>query len=324
MDFIIGGSHQGKRNYIKEHYSYETVFEGKCSSLEDLEHAEVILDVHLLVRRLLEEGFTQEDISERMARLRAKVIVADEIGCGLVPVDKFERMYRETAGRQCCQIAKRADTVVRIVCGIPTVIKRTGMKLYLIRHGFTKGNEEKRYVGTTDESLSECGKEKLQGLARYFKEKQPDYIFVSPMKRCLETAEILFPDRTYQVVENFRECDFGQFEYKNYKELDGNEAYQRFIDSGGMTGFPEGELPETFRSRCQEAFREEMQKVLKCSEVKSIALVVLGGTIMSILDACSEPHKEYFSWQVSNGEGYCGELFIEEGKIKNLRIINHL
>lgn len=321
MDFIIGGSYQGKRTYIQENYQFDSVFEGADGKLEELDEADIILDMHLLIRRFLENGFSQEEITRKLSNIHAKVIAADEIGYGLVPVDKFERMYREAAGRQCCQIAKRAETVIRMVCGIPSVIKRSGISLLFIRHGYTKGNEEKRYVGITDESLSESGKEKLVMQLEKYKDIDPDIIFVSPMKRCLETAQILFPHKKYEVIDDFRECDFGQFEYKNYKELDGNEYYQRFIDSGGMTGFPDGELPEMFRARCQEAFLAVMKQIEDAREVRSIAFVVHGGTIMSILDGFSKPHKDYFAWKVSNGEGFFAKMHVDEKTITDITSI---
>ena len=51
------------------------------------------------------------------------IILANELGSGVVPVDAFDRSWRETTGRLCCELAKRADEVHRVVCGIGTVIK---------------------------------------------------------------------------------------------------------------------------------------------------------------------------------------------------------
>lgn len=51
------------------------------------------------------------------------IILCDEIGCGVVPVDKADRLWREATGRLCCALAGRADHVVRIFCGIPTPLK---------------------------------------------------------------------------------------------------------------------------------------------------------------------------------------------------------
>ena len=51
------------------------------------------------------------------------VVMVDQVGCGVVPIDPDERAWRERAGRLSCELALRADTVVRLVCGCPQVIK---------------------------------------------------------------------------------------------------------------------------------------------------------------------------------------------------------
>ena len=61
------------------------------------------------------------------------------------------------------------------------------LKIWLIRHGMTEGNRYQRYIGVTDEPLCEEGRE-LLGKFTYPK---PQAVFVSPLKRCLETATIL-------------------------------------------------------------------------------------------------------------------------------------
>lgn len=179
------------------------------------------------------------------------------------------------------------------------------MKLYLIRHGSTKGNAETRYVGITDEGLSEEGRSGLEVLHRKLQGIKADRLLVSPMLRCRETAEVLFPKQEYEIVEDFRECDFGEFEYKNYQELNGNPDYQRWIDSGGKIAFPGGESPDEFRERCQQAFLEEIRKI---KDVETVAIIVHGGTIMAILEGFSLPHRDYFEWQIGNGNGYAGEI----------------
>lgn len=171
------------------------------------------------------------------------------------------------------------------------------MIVYMIRHGMTKGNKEKRYVGSTDESILP------EELIRFghFKMEEVDKVVVSPLKRCRETAEILYRGKKILVEPDFRECDFGQFEYKNYLELKDHEAYQKFIDSNGTSGFPGGEDRDCFQKRCCEAFVELIRREKADSK---IAMVVHGGTIMAILDEYSIPHKDYFCWQVKNGEGF--------------------
>ena len=181
------------------------------------------------------------------------------------------------------------------------------IKLWLIRHGKTEGNKLSRYIGTTDEPLCQEGTEFLHKM---------DYpkvqaVYVSPLKRCVQTAEILFPGAEQVVCEQMRECDFGLFEGKNYRELTGNPKYQSWIDSGGTKAFPGGEDPMEFRKRCVCGFEQMMEKMIK-GKRKKIAFVVHGGTIMSVMEAFDPEKKEFYHWQVKNGKGF--HFQIEEEK----------
>lgn len=181
----------------------------------------------------------------------------------------------------------------------------------MIRHGMTAGNLEQRYVGTTDEPLCEEGRLQLIEKKRARLEKWlPERVYVSPMRRCQETAKILFPSVGQGAVEDFKECNFGEFEYKNYLELNGNPEYQAWIDSGGTIGFPGGEDQMTFCRRVQNAFEKWLSgtvaPIAKAEETEEFvtAMVVHGGTIMAVLSKWAVPHQEYFYWQVKNGCGY--------------------
>ena len=196
------------------------------------------------------------------------------------------------------------------------------IRVYLIRHSITKGNLKKRYIGArTDEPLCQAGYDLLKNKQYPTVEK----VIASPMKRCLETARVLFPENDILVEEGLRECDFGQFENKNYQELSGNKEYQAWIDSNGTLPFPEGESQESFQKRSKEAFERCIEQCLK-EDVKDVAFVVHGGTIMSILSACANEKKDYFSWQVKNAEGFLVEVEEKEWertrKMTVLRKIN--
>ena len=108
---------------------------------------------------------------------------------------------------------------------------RTEIKvtLSLLRHGATPANREHRYLGKTDEALSEEGRAEL--LLKK-KEIPAELLLVSPMLRCRQTAEILFPGRAQVQIPEWTEMDFGRFEGKNYRELNGDPDYQAWIDSG--------------------------------------------------------------------------------------------
>ena len=182
--------------------------------------------------------------------------------------------------------------------------------MWLIRHGKTEGNKLARYIGTTDEPLCQEGTDFL---------KKMDYpelqdIYVSPLKRCVQTAEILFPGKPVHIIEELAECDFGEFENKNYKELDGNPNYQAWIDSGGTLPFPQGESRPCFLQRCSQGMYESVDRYreLFTGGVK-IGCVVHGGTIMALLSTFYG--GGYFDYQVKNGRGYCCMLSLQNGRI---------
>ena len=206
--------------------------------------------------------------------------------------------------------------------------------LTLIRHGQVQANIEKRYIGSTDMSLTVNGMKSLEKLNKAQIYKTPDYLFCSPMSRCKMTCDILFPDKIYTVIDEFHEMDFGSFEMKNYQELKDNAYYQRWIDSNGTIAFPEGESRQEFVLRCMSGFDKMLSKTCCCVESDSIRLinsplkitidnkndnvyiknnnqvlkmisitaVVHGGTIMAILSSLNK--DEYYNYQCKNAEGY--------------------
>lgn len=212
--------------------------------------------------------------------------------------------------------------------------------LTLIRHGQVQANIEKRYIGSTDMSLTVNGMKSLEKLNKAQIYKTPDYLFCSPMSRCKMTCDILFPDKIYTVIDEFHEMDFGSFEMKNYQELKDNAYYQRWIDSNGTIAFPEGESRQEFVLRCMSGFDKMLSKACCCVESDSIRLinsplkitidnkndnvyiknnnqvlkmisitaVVHGGTIMAILSSLNK--DEYYNYQCKNAEGYICRFII--------------
>lgn len=190
------------------------------------------------------------------------------------------------------------------------------IKIRLIRHGQTEGNKEKRYIGVTDEPLCEEGKFFL----RQMKYPATQSVYVSPMKRCVETAEILFPNCPVRVIEELAECDFGDFENKNYKELTGNPDYQAWIESGGTLPFPGGESREAFSRRNLLGFQKAMTDCIRRG-VSDAVFVVHGGTIMNIMEAYGVEERPFYQWHVENGGGYTVDFDTEEWK-KGRRCLN--
>lgn len=198
------------------------------------------------------------------------------------------------------------------------------IKLVLIRHGATEANKEHRYIGRTDESLILEAKEKLSAEANCY--PKIDLLFTSSMKRCIETAKIIYPDKKPIVVDSFREMNFGDFEGKNYEELNGDPRYQAWIDSGGTIAFPNGESRGEFIKRCCEGMSEVLlqsqaystkndNEILQSeSGSLTIGLVVHGGTIMALCSAFGG--GDYFDYQVANGAGYICDVYLEGEEIR--------
>ena len=118
MKFITGGAYQGKLEYAKKLYPDAGWADGAGCSLEELLSCGAVDHFHLFVRRWLREGRTPKELTKAILDKNSSlIIVCDEIGCGLVPVDAFERAYREAVGRICTELVKYADDVHRVTCG---------------------------------------------------------------------------------------------------------------------------------------------------------------------------------------------------------------
>jgi len=107
VKLIIGGAYQGKRQYASEHYGDELL----------------VLDFHLKVLAWLKEDIDPVlHFKNNLSEYQDKVILCDDISCGVVPVDPLMRKWREALGYILTLIAKESDEVIRVLCGI-------GMKL---------------------------------------------------------------------------------------------------------------------------------------------------------------------------------------------------
>lgn len=148
MKLVIGGVAQGKLDYVLENMIEESekydVYDcfflkdnacnDKASYKEwpwdlqsDDERVLIIDKFHYFIRAvLLNKLPLQEYILKFMQFAEEKpntIVIADEIGNGIVPLDAFEREYREQTGRAEILLAKKADEVVRVICGIGQKIK---------------------------------------------------------------------------------------------------------------------------------------------------------------------------------------------------------
>jgi len=112
MILIVGGAGQGKLDYVLHKTGLE--LEDVAYTPEEAKLRPVFYGV---------ERWTQLDEEELLSANPNAILICQEVGCGVVPVDVFDRRYRETVGRVCTRLAAEAKAVYRVVCGIGAQIK---------------------------------------------------------------------------------------------------------------------------------------------------------------------------------------------------------
>ena len=124
MDLIIGGAYQGKLTYAVEKYGFkpDELF-GLSSGFPEKAY-DCFFHLEAITRRAAAEGLSSDELVKKlMPHIKNSVIVSREIGCGIVPMEPIERLYRELHGSVLRALASEADSVTRIFCGLPEVLK---------------------------------------------------------------------------------------------------------------------------------------------------------------------------------------------------------
>lgn len=185
------------------------------------------------------------------------------------------------------------------------------MQVTLIRHSRTPGNAELRYNGRTDEPLSGEG---IVLAGQVGSDRRVHTVYVTPLQRTGQTAAILFPAARQVVVDDLREMDFGDFEGRSYAEMENDEAYRKWVESGCTAPCPNGEGRAEFSMRVCAAFERVIREAAERKE-PFVTFVVHGGTIMAIMERFARPRKDYFSYSVKNCQGYRCRVKADSGLI---------
>lgn len=132
MKLVIGGYAQGKLRYVIQEngeagcmvYDASLPDDAQQKAAAEGSRTLVIDHLHRWIREMLTAGKEPEQILlSFLHENRDCIVICDEIGNGIVPIDPLEREYRERTGRILIEIAKLADEVVRVICGIGQKIK---------------------------------------------------------------------------------------------------------------------------------------------------------------------------------------------------------
>lgn len=190
------------------------------------------------------------------------------------------------------------------------------MRLWLMRHGATEGNELHRYVGRrTDEPLSAAGRAQCASFGTF---PQVEKVYVSPLLRARQTAELCYPHAEIVTVPGLEEFDFGVFEGRSARDLEHDAAYRAWVDGWCRGRCPGGEDREEFVTRTATALSGLLVGTAKRGE-QHVVVVAHGGTIMAALHAFADGSSlddDYFSWGVGCCEGYECDVTWPTGQLK--------
>jgi len=177
-------------------------------------------------------------------------------------------------------------------------------RLSIYRHGLTAANLEGVYAGSgTDVPLCPVGEEQLHSLREEFEYPAVDAVFVSPMLRCTQTADILFPGVKQYVIEDLREVCFGEFEGRKATDLVNDEAYRRWMNPKDDYTPEGGENGNVFAARTRSVLMKMFEFMFK-TEIHNAACITHGGVAMSMLAQRALPERPTEMWACDPGCGY--------------------
>lgn len=174
-------------------------------------------------------------------------------------------------------------------------------KIHLIRHGETEGNLKGQYIGVTDLPVTTNGIIELEELRENGIYPSVETVYSSPMLRCRQTVQTIYPDAEPIIIDELQECDFGDFEGKTAAEIENTEEYKLWIS--GKAAPPNGEDTMEFAKRISFGINRVVRSMMERREYEA-SVVMHGGAIMMLFAACAIPRKQLFEWTVGNGRGY--------------------
>lgn len=175
-------------------------------------------------------------------------------------------------------------------------------KIHLIRHGITESNQSGLYTGRTDVAVSQKGVAQLERLCREYEYPNVEIVAVSPLKRCIQTADIFYPDIYQEKWDEFIECDMGQFEGKNAEQLQDMESFRDWL-SGAAASPPGGERSEEIIKRISLGVHRLFYHMMD-EKIHSAALITHGTIITSMLYGLGLPKRELKQCSAAPGCGY--------------------
>lgn len=175
--------------------------------------------------------------------------------------------------------------------------------IHFIRHGAIDETLSGKYIGTTDVPLSDKGKADLKKLDYEYRYPGTQVVFTSPLKRCVETCKILYPELNSLSITGLSECNFGEWEGKTAESLKSNPDFKKWLAGDNSVKPPRGESNADFTRRICLMFESIVEGLMKTGTTESV-IVTHGGVIMTLLAVYGLPQAKPFEWTMDNGFGY--------------------
>ena len=154
-------------------------------------------------------------------------------------------------------------------------------QIHLLRHGITDGNVKGQYIGSKDIPLNDTGISHIRSLDENY----------------------IYPDVRPVDIDEFRECDFGDFEGLTAGELSDDKYFAEWLASDGSCAPPGGESGVEFGRRVCQAFEKIVEALMKTG-IPSALIMTHAGVIMTILTQYGLPEASMSEWTMEPGCGY--------------------
>ena len=126
MKLITGGAYQGKTSFAAKMYGLLPGEITDCEHLnsDDFQSLKCVCNYHMFIKKQMTKSVDTLKITAEIIEKNPRIIIImDEIGCGIIPIDRNERQWREEVGRAGCFLASHAESVERVICGCGVKLK---------------------------------------------------------------------------------------------------------------------------------------------------------------------------------------------------------
>lgn len=175
--------------------------------------------------------------------------------------------------------------------------------VHFIRHASIGKEYDGAYIGTTDIPLSDAGKTELKKIDFEYSYPYATVVFSSPLKRCKETAKIIYPNIEPLVIDELSEMNFGEWEGKTAEELKDDDTFKKWLAGDTSVKPPRGESNDNFTRRVCLTFEQIVDGLMKTGST-DVTIVTHGGVIMTLLAVYGLPQAKPFDWICDNCFGY--------------------